>query len=216
MIVSHQHKFIFVANPKVASQTIRHILRVSLAESDWEQCGLYEKRRFPIPHLSVLGHGHLTLTQLKPFLSDDQWNNYYKFMFVREPLDRFLSACFYMNKSLINQPNPEGDLLEMLGSAQTRSHIHFKPQREFVSIDGRIDADFIGRYENLLGDLEEVFKTIGLKQPVHLEHMNRSHRNREFSPSPILRQAVERVFMGDYQAFDYQSTHAFEPGDTCW
>ena len=44
-IISHQHRFVFVAVPKVASHSIRFALRPFLDDNDEEQVSLFVRKR---------------------------------------------------------------------------------------------------------------------------------------------------------------------------
>ena len=95
MIISHRHKFIFFAVPKTATHTIREALRHHKDEDDWEQQVLYGEQALPIPEIARLKHGHISAEQIRPHLDDAIWNEYFKFAFVRNPFDRFVSTCFF-------------------------------------------------------------------------------------------------------------------------
>ena len=98
MIISHRHKFIFFAVPKTATHTIREALRQHTDENDWEQQVLYGEQYLPIPEIARVQHGHISAEQIRPHLDDNVWDNYFKFAFVRNPFDRFVSTCFFMNR----------------------------------------------------------------------------------------------------------------------
>ena len=95
MIVSHRHRFIFVAVPKTGTHSVRHALRGHLGPDDMEQARLFVEKQFPIPELAQLGHGHLSFEQVRPFLGEEVFQNYLKFAFVRNPFDRFISYCAF-------------------------------------------------------------------------------------------------------------------------
>ncbi len=204
MIVSHHRAFVFVAVPKVASQSIRSVLRNYTIKGDWEQCGLYDRRLFPIPHLSIKATGHLSLQELKPFLSQHQWQNYFKFGFVREPLDRFLSACFFLIPTLHHQKNPNKTILEYLDKPGWLNQIHLLPQSDFLCINGEISANFIGRYESLEQDMLSLMDTINLESNPKLPQLNTTkNRNRKFTPNADIVGIVEEIYARDYQLFNY-------------
>jgi hypothetical protein len=57
--------------------------------------------------------------------------------------------------------------------------VHFKPQIYFLLTGGIIEADFIGRFENLNTDFRLVCKKIGLKS-VPLPHTNKSNSRQHY------------------------------------
>ena len=91
MIVSKLHRFIFAAIPKTGTHAVRRVLRQHMGPQDMEQVRLFGEKKFPIPELARLQHGHLSLAELQPFLSPDDFASAFKFAFVRNPFDRFVS-----------------------------------------------------------------------------------------------------------------------------
>ena len=68
MIISTLHKFLFVAIPKTGTHSVRQALREHMGPQDLEQVGLFVQKKFPVPELAKLQHGHLTLQQIRPYL----------------------------------------------------------------------------------------------------------------------------------------------------
>ena len=98
MIISALHKFIFVAIPKTGTHSVRRALREHLGLKDIEQVGLFVQKQFPIPDLAQLQHGHLSLEQVRPYLSPETFKACFKFAFVRNPFDRFVSYCAFITR----------------------------------------------------------------------------------------------------------------------
>ena len=73
MIVSGLHKFIFAAIPKTGTHSVRQALRAHLGPQDLEQVGLFVQKKFPIPELARLQHGHLSLAQVQPYLRPEEF-----------------------------------------------------------------------------------------------------------------------------------------------
>ena len=110
MIISHRHRFIFFAIPKTGTHSIRRALRPHLADTDLEQVGLFENRQFPYPELARLKHGHINVEQIRPALGEACFTEYFKFAFVRNPFDRYVSYCAFISRDII-------DLLRFAGVA---------------------------------------------------------------------------------------------------
>ena len=98
MIISHSKRFIFFAVPKTATHAVRQVLRTHMEEGDWEQQMLFGKQALPIPELAALGHGHLSVAEVQPHLPAEQWHGYTKIAFVRNPYDRFILVCAFLNR----------------------------------------------------------------------------------------------------------------------
>ena len=169
MIVSHQHKFIFVAIPKTATHAVRAGLRPSLGRFVWEECIFFEKISFPIKSLAQLQHGHITCQQLRPYLLPTLWQQYVKFCFVRNPYSRFISLCTFLSRDSEQMlRDPIGRMKQLIQSPAFRQRILARPQAEFVcDEDGALLVDVIGRFETLQRDLDRIIDSLGLdKQPL--------------------------------------------------
>lgn len=85
-------------------------------------------------------------------------------------------------------------------------HIHFIPQYYFIENQyGVIDIDYIGRFETLQSDINEVVASHkGFQLPVVLEEINSSGRgNYKEYYSPESKQIVEALYSRDINEFGY-------------
>ncbi len=87
MLVSHKHKFIFIANPKTATTAISKFLRTH-DES-------IVANRFENETKKIKFNEHAFPTVIKQKL-DDEYNNYTKFVFIRHPYEKVVSAYFFL------------------------------------------------------------------------------------------------------------------------
>jgi chondroitin 4-sulfotransferase 11 len=116
--------------------------------------------------------------KIKRLHNEFELREYFKFTFVRNPWDRFVSAYFYL-KEVRNNPNHEwpsdiwksnvinddfDTFSEFLESRLWTRHrwFHFYPQYDFIVNGHNKDIDFIGRFENLQEDFNKVCNHIGL------------------------------------------------------
>ena len=206
MIISFRHKFIFTAVPKTGTHAVRQALRERMAPDDWEQVGLFVTKGFPVPELAALRHGHLTLRQVRPFLDSGDFDSFYKFGFVRNPFDRFVSFCSFMTrKDGAFSRDPESVMRYFLFEKPPHERIHFQPQHIFFEDDqGRIIADQIGRVEEMQSSYDEACRRIGIaSQP--LDKVNQSRRGdyREYY-APDTKDAVTRLYARDLDLFGYE------------
>jgi hypothetical protein len=164
MIISHKHKFIFFAVPKTATHAIREALREHTAEDDWEQQVLFGQQYLPIPELASIGHGHISVTQLRPHLPSETWDSYFKFGFVRNPFDRFVSTCFFLNrKNPRFNKNPTASMKQALSFDRFRQRVLVRPQVQQLTDDqGNVAVDFVGRYEDLQQSVDAIFDRLSL------------------------------------------------------
>lgn len=223
-IVSDEHRFVYLFNPKVASTSILNAL-------------------FPLfdlgPDVKVLKNfeedAHLKnvhgLFRQSPYhinkatLLERMWNpyqHYFKFAFVRNPWDRLVSC--YMSKVV---QGGSGMKMRKYGGIRIRrdmtfeefakavcqipdeeANIHFRSQHVFVCDDGpekHLLADFVGRFENLEEDFEFVAERIGLKTGLPHAGSSRSknlHSYRTFYDENLARMVGER-YREDVEIFGY-------------
>jgi hypothetical protein len=205
LIISHKHKFVFFAVPKTGTHAIRQALSPHLGPDDWEQQDLFERKRLPIPALAQLRHGHISVRQLQPLLPREQWERYFKFAFVRNPFDRFVSTCFFLRR---NQPGMEQHATAFMKQAirtpRFRQRILVQPQSVLLTdASGDVALDYVGRFEDLQQSCNEAFGRIGLPEP-DLEKRNASKHGASANYyDDDLRRAVADYYRADFENFGY-------------
>jgi len=206
MIISDSREFIFVAIPKTGTHSVRRALRPHMSDEDMEQVRLFEEKKFPIPELASLRHGHISLAQLRPFLEPGKFESFFKFAFVRNPFDRFVSYCAFMTrKGGEFEKNPQAIMRHILSSPGPRSHILFQPQCSFIAgPDGALLTDYVGRVEQMQSSFDEICDRIGIPRST-LEKTNESKRAgyREYYDDR-LREGVAKLYARDLELFGYE------------
>lgn len=84
MIISNKHKFIYFSNGKVASTSLNKLLSLF---HDSELNGLSIENLF--------GYSHVPPAIIKSFYKKIEWDNFFKFSFVRNPYDWIISCYLY-------------------------------------------------------------------------------------------------------------------------
>jgi hypothetical protein len=165
VIVSHRHRFIFAAVPKTGTHSVRQALREQMGAEDIEQVGLFANKRFPWPDLAAIPHGHLALRQVRRHLGDDVFNGYFKFAFVRNPFDRFVSYCaFILRGGDVFQQRPRDAMHHFLFREPPNHHILFQPQASLlVDGDGKtLLTDHVGRVEDMQVSYDAICARLGI------------------------------------------------------
>lgn len=215
MIISHQHKFVFMALPKTATHTIRVALRPILGSKDWEQCSLFEKKCFPHKQLAALGHGHISYQQLDNYIPSPFWKPYYKFCFFREPTERFLSVCFFLNRNNKKMEEaPIETITDALNSNTFLQRALVRPQSELICDEsGNIMVDYVGSYQSLQTSFDFVCHQIGLPTAT-LQHINASAHQRNVSIKSLLNDQVldklNEIYARDYEIYNEYCLQAKE------
>lgn len=162
MILTKHPQLIFVHNQKTAGMSIEYLLKKELSGVK-----LLEQHSSALDGMKKLGK--------------EEWDSYYSFGFVRNPWERLVSWCVMMQETKPRENNKLWDYIhnkantfeefilkctgtiteDRDGYVYEKSFI--KPQLEyFTDEEGRIITTFIGRYENLQTEINEIFQQNGL------------------------------------------------------
>jgi len=146
-----ERKIILIEVPKVASSSLA--------------AALYDGKR----------HGHLPLKYYEP-LSSKPLSTYLKIAFVRNPCGRTLSAYNFLKQGGAGKRDQKWTELmntfdsfdhfvsSWLNEVNIYKQIHFVPQRCFLEDkQGVVDIDYIGRYESLQEDFNELKERLELQ-----------------------------------------------------
>lgn len=210
MIISYAHRFIFAAIPKTGTHAVRRALREHLGPQDLEQVGLFVRKQFPWPPLAALGHGHISLAQIRPFVGEEVFASAFKFAFVRNPFDRFVSYCAFMTREDDSfRRDPRGVMRQILRE-RPLDHLLFQPQHAFVTDgEGRLLTNALGRVEQMQESYDAISSRLGIPS-AQLEKINSSERRdyREYYDQELV-DGVAELYRRDLELFGY----AFEtPG----
>ena len=164
MIVSHRHRFVFVAVPRVATRALRQALTMQLDAMDWQQQNLFAAHRLPVADLAAAEHGHLSVRDIRPRLPEELWQSYLKFAFVRDPFERFVDT--FLSLEAADEQEPVAVAARMkraLGTERFRRRRLTLPQSHFlVDEEDRVATDFLGRFETLDASWRQLCTRLGL------------------------------------------------------
>jgi len=206
MIVSHEHRFIFAAVPKTGTHSVRQALREHLSDGDVEQVGLFVNKRFPWEDLAAIRHGHLALRQVRPHLGEEAFAAYFKFAFVRNPFDRFVSYCAFMLRGGdVFERQPREAMRHFLFVDPPEQHVLFQPQASLlVDEDGvTLLADAVGHVEDMQGSYDTLCTRIGIASRT-LDRVNGSRRGdyRQYYDQALI-DGVAARYAQDLDLFGY-------------
>jgi hypothetical protein len=194
MIISHEHKFIFLKTNKTAGTSIEAALCGCCGETDVitpfrvdneearlgrgpQNYRIVHKLKPKRPlwrkllrrperywHSSVGYYEHMPAWQVRDYVGKDAWRSYFKFAFDRNPWDRQVSWYFYKTKSKRRKPRFD-DFMRAKNQAYVNNY-------DLYTIDGALAVDFIGRYEHLENDLVKILEIIGIEGALSLPKTN--------------------------------------------
>lgn len=225
-MLCHQYKCIFVHVPKTGGQSIEQFF-LNLLDLSWERRAPLLLRHNDNPQLGPPRLAHLTaLEYLRyKYISDEIFNTYFKFAFVRNPWSRLVSHYKY-NKFYSLYSFNHFVKKKFLKNFYGKDHWFLKPQYDFVySSDGKLLVDYIGKFEALQKDFSRVATELGLHEAI-LPHVNISRANnldRIFSKIFFLKanffdnkqdyvdyyddesqKIVSKIYIKDIETFEYK------------
>ncbi|NJL83552.1 MAG: chondroitin 4-O-sulfotransferase [Chloroflexaceae bacterium] len=226
MIVSHEHQFIFLKTTKTAGTSIEIALsqhcgpkdiitriakndeavRQSLGFRGPQNLGVpfYKYTRTDWGRLIKKGkpqkyYNHIPASLVKRYVGDRIWREYFIFTFERNPYDKAISR-YYWELRRRELPELEGYLNQVGPRMLSNWHIY--------TIDDRVSADFVGRFERLTEDLGEVWQRLGLPGSPHLPQTKSGYRKDKSHYSTLLtpaaRSRIETVCAREIVEFGYQ------------
>jgi hypothetical protein len=154
MIISHQHRFIFVKTLKTAGTSLEVFLS--------QHCGPDDVVTPILPHVEPHrprhheGYfNHMPAAAIRERVGPEVWRTYFKFCVERNPWDKTLSYYHMMNARAGGSLTLEGFL------QQNNLPLNFAKYTEPTD-PARIIVDRVLRYERLTDELGEVFGTLGI------------------------------------------------------
>ena len=165
--------------------------------------------------------GHNSIRDYQIIFSKKNFENYFKFAFVRNPWDRVFSAYNFLKRGGINEGDRiwssenlesvidfEDFVTNYLRKPSIQKHIHFIPQYEFlISYNNKLAIDFLGFFENIKNDFNYVKKKLSKNNSI-LEHINKTNSNEKKKDytdfySDEMKDIVEEIYKKDIELFGY-------------
>lgn len=224
MILSHEHKFIFLCNGKTGTTSVRAALDDYHEGEEYEVGvpGLYEDK-------------HVPPAVLKGMLGPHIWEEYFTCCFVRNPWDWFVSQFFWnqspnpiSKKKMLRKPIETTK--EYLTKRRKRQYLEdleaFTPEeiyetydilRDYRGIhqadslfqyhyvydaDGTRLVDHVGRFERIDEDFQRMVDQVGIE--AQLPHRNpTSHRSYRTYYNSETRRLIRDLYSVDVETFGY-------------
>ena len=220
---------IFIHIPKTAGTSIfnamnhfRRILIHDNTNSTQQQSeytfteGQLQKQNLNIHPLITFGHGHLPDIIKFGYITEERFNKSFKFCFVRNPWDRFVSLYSYLlNESYPHIKGRMGadftdfcnslDSIEPISRFNVRGLSQFNPQSDWITgTDGQSLVDFIGRYESLQTDLNRLMDIIERPQVTLIVANKGIHAEYKTYYNDKTREIVGAYYKDDIDNFGYK------------
>lgn len=201
-MISPDHRWIFVHIQKTGGNAVRSALGVEWSDP----------------------HKHFLARELRQAYGEAAWARSFKFAFVRNPWDRLVSWWSMIDNGRDPSgatPAPNGFFGYVLQHANSFEEFISRCTDEIVESDGRknifrnqidyladengkIIVDFIGRFERMQQDFDEVMARVGLPR-TDLLRVNTSRRSAYADYyTPATAAEVGRRYARDIEAFGYR------------
>lgn len=211
-MISHKHKCIFIHIPKTAGTSINTFfhpgVRFHYEKADYERLfGWCPKRRIHMQHATSK---QLIETEL---ITEEQWNTYFKFAFVRNPWDRAYSDYIWIQQfsgvkgSFKDYILKNGNFKGILNDSSNNKYLgdHLYKQSDFFDVKGDYEVDFIGRFENFNLDIQYVLSELGITEKFNEFQNKGKGRKKVYSTfyTNTLKKLVTKEFEKDIRLFNY-------------
>ncbi len=160
----HKHKCIFIHIPKTAGVSVS---------------------------VSLLGEGigNIPALYYKVLFGKEDFNNYFKFAFVRNPFARLISAYEFLqsggggpyDEKIVSIIKPykcfENFVMQYLNQITIKTNRYFRPQHYFVcNLNKETMINYVGRFEELEKDYEFIRTKIGTGEPLKKMNVTKSKK----------------------------------------
>lgn len=200
MIISHQHRFIFIKNVKTAGTSIEVYLSSRCGPSDIVTPVLPpEPGHQPRNHAGF--YNHMPAHEIRARVPATLWQDFYRFTVERNPWDKTLSH-FHMARERLGR-DMDFDAYLDAGLAPVTWTLYTDPQ------NGELLVNRVLRFERLDEELGEVFEQLGIpwagRLDVHAKSGTRTDRRpyREVY-TPAQRERVAALFAWEIEQFGYE------------
>ena len=160
------------------------------------------------------------------YLPYKQYENYFKFAFTRDPLNRFVSAWKDKIINIANKKKNYFDLsprqiekmkdinyfikFEFFEKNYFQKDIHFRHQSDLIDLN---NIDFIGRLENIENDFNHIMKKLDVNNLNKIFHhknaTTQSHNDSINLISTVNREKLINYYHRDFSIFGYKETNFY-------
>lgn len=208
--VSTKYPLIFVHTPKTAGTSLNKVLDIGEDEG-----------------------GHKTVKFLKSILDKSVYESHKKVSIIRNPFDRLVSLYKATEPQFIDMANEKGfggkdyysfeawfwDIVSHVNNITSEPLFYMSCYDIMTDESGKLDIDYVIRFENLEEDLKNMFNDMGFdvptlpklnmaskKHPDLFESREKKHYSEyyECSTKDVIIDFVYEIFKKDFDAFGYK------------
>jgi hypothetical protein len=216
MLLSIKYNFLFVHIAKTGGTSVRAALQPLRWRDPWYYPMLLCSR---FSHLA--GHRlgskfprHARIIAAKEMLPEAFFQGLYKFAIVRNPWDLQVSSYHHIRRErphLLAQIQDFDQFMRWKLDPERPYQFHvdtsIQAQLDYlIDLQGELQMNFIGHYENLTGDFQQICETLGIPQ-LELPHKRQAKdRKQDYRSyySDDLAELVGQYFKRDIEALGYR------------
>lgn len=192
---------------------------------------IFDEKKFIFIHIpknagisiakSLIGEqvGHMTALTFRAIFGKKNFEEYFKFTFVRNPFTRLVSAYEFLQNggygpsdikpvSIVRQYRTLEDfVLQYLSPTTAKALAHFRPQHHFIcdSFDN-IMVNYIGRFEHLDTDYEYIREKTGIGESlkkINITKNKKQNKDDYYNNSRVIQKVIE-IYAKDFDLFEYK------------
>ncbi|MBL6729993.1 MAG: sulfotransferase family 2 domain-containing protein [Bacteroidia bacterium] len=236
MIISHKHKFIFIKTRKTAGTSVEIALSEFCGPNDviTPISPKDEKKRAELEYRGAQNylkyyneynikdwlriliklkkakkfHNHMPALEVRNCISKDQWKEYYKFCFERNPFDKIISYYYWIYR---NSKKKES-LSDFVGGYRSRLLREKGGWGLYADLNDNILVDKVYQFEHLgeaMEDIKEKLQIENIPNLVHTKNKSREKKHKDYTE--VLSQKditiIKKVFKKEIELFNYKPTH---------
>jgi len=213
MIISHKHKFIFLKTRKTAGTSVQIALsrvcdidndiitgsNIKYDVVDESNSAGWNMEKF------ITNHPHPPIQDVKNAVPE--WNDYFKFAFVRNPYEIVVSRYHWDIKGKGNQSTSIEGFREWIKGYCIQGGTYWQDEQwRYVSIDGNTAVDYIGRYETLNEDFNHICTVLNIPTTElgfqKSGYRDNTHYSKYYNEESV--NLVQQFFAKDISLFGYK------------
>ena len=227
MIVSHKHKFIFIKTEKTAGTSVEIALSsicgaddiiTPISKKDEAtrlKLGYRGKQNYAVPFSKygrndfmnllrtrkrVEFYNHMSAIEIRQYIDQPCWDDYFKFTFERNPYDKLISWYYWRVRN-----NECASITEFIKSglaASIRGYELYTDQDEML-------ADKVYKFEHLESELIDLSRKLNLEEPLQLPktkakaHTRKDKRHYSDVLNEFERNWVSKKYKKEMELFGY-------------
>ena len=139
-------------------------------------------------------------------ITDDELESYFKFIFVRNPFDRLISAWNDISRSYY--PDFKEFVYDGIFDENGNPRkLHYQLQSSLIEtpVGYGLGSLFIGKLENLQGDWKELCGILDIPHQVLGKHSQSNHEHYTTYYDDETKNMVSQLYKRDFELFDYKT-----------